>query len=142
MILETIYRALPGSRVVLCLKERASGTITARFGYGEAVDRVLRRFRISLRERGDVFHVAFTNNVDIRIDDTRDDKIRGRIPDWYHRDIGAHSFTLFPILIKQAPVALIYIDSPGDAPIRINDAQLGLLKTLRNQAILAIKNLN
>ena len=90
----------------------------------------------------DVFHVAFKNNVDIHIEDTRDEKIFGKIPDWYHRNIGAASFTIFPIIIKNAPIALIYIDSSGSESIKISDNQLGLLKTLRNQAILAIKNLS
>ena len=140
--METIYRALAGSRVVLCLKDRTGNAIRARFGYGEDVERIVEHFSIPLRPQSDVFHVAFKNNVDIRIDDTRDDKIRARIPDWYHRKIGAQSFTLFPIVIREKPVALIYIDSAGAEPIRITDSQLGLLKTLRNQAILAIRNLS
>ncbi len=142
MIMETIYRALAGSRVVLCLKDKTGTEIRARFGYGEDVEQIVEHFTIPLKPQSDVFHVAFSNNVDIRIDDTRDEKIRERIPDWYHQKIGAQSFTLFPIVIKEKPVALIYIDSVGDEPIKITDAQLGLLKTLRNQAILAIRNLS
>ena len=86
--------------------------------------------------------MAFKNNVDIRIENTRDEKRRGKIPDWYHDNIAARSFTIFPIIIKQAPVALIYIDSANATAINITDSQLSLLKTLRNQAILAIKNLS
>ena len=37
---------------------------------------------------------------------------------------------------------MIYIDSNQSAPIQLSDNQLGLLKTLRNQAVLAIKNLS
>ena len=141
MILETIYRAFGGSRVVLCLKDKDATCIRARFGYGEDVDKILERFSIPLKPQSDVFHLAFDNNVDIRIDNTRDDKIRNRIPDWYYDNIGARSFTIFPIIIKDSPIALIYIDSAGDESIRITDNQLSLLKTLRNQGILAIKNL-
>jgi hypothetical protein len=86
--------------------------------------------------------VAFKNNVDIQIDDTRDEKIRSKIPDWYHKNIAARSFTIFPIIIKQAPIALIYIDSANTESIKLTDNQLSLLKTLRNQAILAIRNLS
>jgi len=141
MILETIYRAFGGSRVVLCLKDKEATCIRARFGYGEDVDKILERFSIPLKPQSDVFHVAFDNNVDIRIDNTRDDKIRNRIPDWYHDNIAARSFTVFPIIIKNSPIALIYIDSAGNESIHITDNQLSLLKTLRNQGILAIKNL-
>jgi GAF domain-containing protein len=141
MILETIYRALGGARVVLCLKDPQQACIRARFGYGEDVDRVIEHFSIPLTARSDVFHVAFKNNVDIRIEDTRDEKIYGKIPAWYHQNIAARSFTIFPIVIKQKPLALIYIDSASAETINITDGQLSLLKTLRNQAILAIKTL-
>ena len=141
MILETIYRAFGGSRVVLCLKDKKTETIKARFGYGEGVENIVDHFAIPLQAQSDVFHVAFKNNVDIRIDNTRDEKIRDKIPAWYHDKIAARSFTIFPIIVKQAAIALIYIDSAGAESINITDNQLSLLKTLRNQAILAIKNL-
>jgi serine/threonine protein kinase len=142
MILETIYRALGGARVVLCLKDGQTASIRARFGYGEGVENIVDKFSIPLKSQSDVFHVAFKNNVDIRIENTRDEKIRDKIPAWYHDNIAARSFTIFPIIIKQAPVGLIYIDSAQAEAINITDSQLSLLKTLRNQAILAIKNLN
>ena len=142
MILETIYRALNGARVVLCLKDNKSASIRARFGYGEDIENVIDHFSVPLTGESDVFHVAFKNNVDIRIENTQDAKIRSKIPDWYHQHIAARSFTLFPIIIKGAPIALIYIDSANAQSINISDDQLSLLKTLRNQAILAIKNLS
>ena len=101
---------------------------------------MLEKFSIPLQSQSDVFHVAFRNNVDIHIENTRDKKIHDRIPDWYHENIAARSFTLFPIIIKNAPIALIYIDSAANESIHISDNQLSLLKTLRNQAILAIKS--
>lgn len=140
MIMETIYRSLEGCRVVLCLKDAKKGAITARFGYGEDTDVIISHFSIPLIYHPDVFHIAFKNNVDIHIEDTRDPKIEAKIPDWYHDNIAARSFTIFPIVIKHSPIALIYIDNGKNKPISISDTQLGLLKTLRNQAILAIKS--
>jgi hypothetical protein len=142
MIMETIYRALPGSRVVLCLKDKATNSIRARFGYGESVEDIVTHFSIPLAYQADVFHVTFKKNVDIRIDDTADEKISQKIPDWYRQNINSKGFTIFPIIVKQSPIALIYIDSPSNDSISITDSQLGLLKTLRNQAILAIKTMS
>ena len=142
MILETIFRAFPGSRVMLCLKDGKTSSIRGRFGYGEDINNIIDQFVIPLTYQNDVFHVAFKNNVDIRIDDTGDENIKEKIPGWYHENVGARSFTIFPIVIKNSPIALIYIDSAGDKPITINDEQLGLLKTLRNQAVLAIKSMS
>ncbi len=141
MILETIYRAFVGSRVLLCLKDKSGKNMCARFGYGDNIEAVLEKFAIPLAYHADVFHIAFKNNQDIRIENTRSENIQKRIPDWYHEHIAASSFAIFPISINHSPIALIYIDSAGGKAISITDAQLGLLKTLRNQAVLAIKNL-
>ena len=140
MVLETIYRALPGSRVLLGLRDRPSNCLIGKFGYGEDIEQLIRNFSIPLAYQADVFHIAFKNNVDIKIDDARDPKIRDKIPEWYRRKVDARFFIIFPILIKRSPVAVLYIDSADQAPIPISDRQLGLLKTLRNQAILAIKS--
>lgn len=141
MILETIYRALSGSRVLLGLRNKANNTIEGKYGYGENIDDLIRHFAIPLTYQADVFHVAFKNNVDIKIDDAEDEKIKEKIPTWYQRKIGSKFFILFPVVIKHSPVAVIYIDSCNGASINISDNQLSLLKTLRNQAILAIKSL-
>ncbi len=141
MILETIYRGFSGSRVLLCLKDKSGQAMRARFGYGDDIDAVIEKFSIPLAYQADVFHIAFKTNQDIRIDDTQGENIKKRIPDWYHQHIASSSFAIFPVSIKHSPVALIYIDSALGQSISITDAQLGLLKTLRNQAVLAIKNL-
>lgn len=139
MIMETIYRALPGTRVLLGLRDKPSNSIKGKFGYGEDMETLTRYFQIPLAYQPDVFHIAFKNSVDIKIDDTRDPKIKGKLPDWYHNKIAASSFILFPIVIKHSPIAIIYVDSPQSSSLDISDHQLSLLKTLRNQAILAIK---
>lgn len=141
MILETIYRALAGSRVLLGLRNKATDCIEGKYGYGEGIDELKRHFIIPLAYQPDLFHIAFKNNVDIKIDDSDDEKITNKIPQWYHRKIGSKFFILFPIVVNHSPIALIYIDSCNAEPITISDSQLSLLKTLRNQAILAIKNL-
>ena len=141
MVLETIYRALPGSRVLLGLRNQATNAIDGKFGYGEDIEQLIANFAIPLVYQPDVFHIAFKNNVDIKIDNAEDQKIMDKIPQWYRRKIGSRFFLLFPIVIKHSPVAIIYIDSCDATTLAINDHQLSLLKTLRNQAVLAIKNL-
>lgn len=141
MIMETIYRALPGSRVLLGLRDKPSNSIKGKFGYGDEIESLIQNFIIPLAYQADVFHIAFKNNVDIKIEDTRDEKIIDKIPEWFHRKIGSKSFVLFPIVIKHSPIAIMYIDSTQAKSISISDNQLSLLKTLRNQAILAIKSI-
>jgi hypothetical protein len=51
----------------------------------------------------------------------------------------AKTFVLLPLLIKGTAVALIYCDRERAGSIVIPEKELSLLKTLRNQALLAIK---
>jgi hypothetical protein len=63
----------------------------------------------------------------------------GKIPDWYRKTVIARTFVLLPLLIKGNAVALIYCDRDKPGSIVIPEKELSLLKTLRNQALLAIK---
>jgi hypothetical protein len=87
----------------------------------------------------DIFHAATSKGVDILISDIDDPKIAARIPDWFRKTVPAHSFVLFPLNIKGNSVALIYADRDQAGGIDIPEKELSLLRTLRNQAVLAIK---
>lgn len=139
IILETMYRAMGFKRVVLCIRDAKSGTMQGRFGFGPEANEVARAFRFPLSFSPDIFHAATSKGVDILISDIDDPKIAQRIPDWYRKAVPAHSFVLFPLNIKGNPVALIYADRDEPGGIAIPEKELSLLRTLRNQAILAIK---
>lgn len=53
--------------------------------------------------------------------------------------MSSHGLILFPILVKGRAVALIYADAEDPALLRFAPEELSMLKTLRNQAVLAIK---
>jgi len=139
IILETMYRAMGFRRVVLCIRDAKSGTMQGRFGFGPEANEVARAFRFSLEFSPDIFHAATSKGVDILISDINDANIAQRIPEWYRQAVPAHSFVLFPLNIKGKPVALIYADRDEAGGIAIPEKELSLLRTLRNQAILAIK---
>ncbi len=46
---------------------------------------------------------------------------------------------LLPIVNKKRTLGLIYADSDSPATLRFSAEELGLLKTLRNQALLAMR---
>jgi serine/threonine protein kinase len=139
IILETMYRAMGFKRVVLCIRDAKSGAMQGRFGFGPEANEIARAFRFPLSFTPDIFHVATSKGVDILISDINDPKIAERIPAWYRKAVPAHSFVLFPLNIKNNPVALIYADRDEPGEISIPEKELSLLRTLRNQAILAIK---
>lgn len=139
MILETMYRSMGFQRVVLCVKDSRQNAMLGRFGFGQDINQITRHFRFPLSYTPDVFHAALSKGVDILISDINDPKIKERIPEWYRKSITAQTFVLFPLNVKNAPVALIYADKQQAGDIAIPENELSLLRTLRNQAVLAIK---
>jgi serine/threonine protein kinase len=139
IILETIYRAMGFRRVLLCVKDGANHCMQGRFGFGPDAAEIARRFRFSLSFAPDIFHAALSNGVDILIRDIDDPKIASRVPDWFRNTVAAKTFVIFPLVIKKSAVALIYADQEKAGDIVITDKELSLLRTLRNQAVLAIK---
>ena len=139
IILETMYRAMGFQRVLLCLKNAKTGQMAGRFGFGGDTTELARRFSFPLSYAADVFHLATSKGVDIIITDIDDPKIADKIPAWYRQTSLAKTFVLFPLTIKGNPVALIYCDRDKAGSIVIPEKELALLKTLRNQAVLAIK---
>jgi HD-like signal output (HDOD) protein len=139
MILEAMYTGMGFTHVVLCIKDGRRNTMSGKFGFGEGVSSLIKSFDFSLAEKPDVFLVALQNNSDILITDIDDAKIASRIPAWYRQNIAARTFVLFPIIVKGKPIGLIYADRPGPGEIAIPEKELSLLKSLRNQAVLAIR---
>lgn len=126
-------------RVLLALKDVKTGMMTGRFGFGPDTTELAKQFRFPLAYEADVFHLATHKAVDIIITDIDDPKIADRVPKWYREKVTAKTFVLFPLTIKGNPIALIYCDKDKAGAIVIPDKELTLLKTLRNQAMLAIK---
>ena len=137
--LETMYRAMGFQRVLLCLREPKTGSMAGRFGFGEDTNELARKFRFPLVDAPNVFQLAINKGVDIIISDIDDPKISSKIPDWHRKTMIAKTFVLLPLLIKGNAVGLIYCDREKAGSIVIPEKELSLLKTLRNQALLAIK---
>jgi HD-like signal output (HDOD) protein len=139
MILEAMYTGMGFEHVVLCIKDGRRNAMCGKFGFGERMQDLVRAFDFSLAAQPDVFLVALQNNADILITDIDDPKIASRIPAWYRQHVPARTFVLFPIVVKGKPIGLIYADRAQPGDIAIPEKELSLLKSLRNQAVLAIR---
>lgn len=139
IILETMYRAMGFKRVLLCIKDARHNVMQGRFGFGPEATELAKQFRFTLNFTPDIFHAATSKGVDILISDIDDPKIASRIPDWYRKLVPSKTFVVLPLNIKNSPVALIYADRDEAGSIEISEKELSLLRTLRNQAVLAIK---
>jgi serine/threonine protein kinase len=140
VVLETMYRAVGFQRVVLALLDRKHGEMVGRLGFGNDVDEFVKQFRFSTIYSVDVFHGALKNTVDVYIADTTEKKIQADIPEWYKKISSAGSFLLFPLVVKNRAVGLIYADHSSPHGLAIDKKRLNLLKSLRNQIVLAVRS--
>jgi len=139
IILETMYRAKGFRRVILCIRDIKSNTMVGRFGFGSNAMEVAKRFDFSLADTHNIFHAALSKGADILISNSGAPSMAEHIPDWFTKKIGAETFVIFPLCLKSNPVAMIYADCEHAGDIVIPEKELSLLRTLRNQAVLAIK---
>jgi eukaryotic-like serine/threonine-protein kinase len=141
MVLETMYRALDFRRVVFCLRDPKTDTLIGRFGLGDGADFMSKRFVVPLRPVGviDLFSAVCAKGMDTLIVDSSSANIAARLPAWYRQGVAAPSFLLLPMLTKGAPFALIYADKAQPGALELGEKELSLLRTLRNQAVMAFR---
>lgn len=143
MVLETMYRALDFQRVVFCLRDPKTETLTGRFGLGSGIDEVKGKFRIPLKPKGtpDLFSAICTKGMDTLIADATTGPVSQRLPAWFREDVRAPTFLLLPMALKGTTFALIYADKGRPGGIEVAEKELSLLRTLRNQAVMAFRQL-
>ena len=139
MVLETMYRGMGFSRAMILIRDNQLGVMAARFGFGTNVRDIIPRFRFPLHFVPDVFHLCIQKGVDIAIEDVNASNIADKIPEWYKNGVNAPCFMLLPIMVKEKVIGLFYADMIEANALKLSQQQLSLLRTLRNQAVLAIK---
>lgn len=139
MVLETMHRAMNFNRTLIFVRDGKNKQMAARFGFGRDSDAVLAKFRFPLAFTPDVFHLAMEKGADIVIEDVTASNIASKIPAWYHDAVNAKCFMLLPIIVNKNAIGMIYADMQDANSLQITPRQLSLLRTLRNQAVLAIK---
>ncbi|HMM71127.1 MAG TPA: GAF domain-containing protein, partial [Rhodocyclaceae bacterium] len=138
IVLETLYRALAFRRVLLCVRDTRSRMMVGRLGFGEGTDALMPSFRFAL-DGVDLFNLVLKKGADLLVSNAHEEPVVRRIPDWYKRAVDAETFVLLPLLHKGRPVAMIYADRERAGEIVIAEKELALVRTLRNQALLAIR---
>lgn len=139
MVLETIYRALGFRHVMIFSRDNKQGLMVARFGFGNGIADILPHFRFPIPFEADVFHLALEKGLDIVIEDVGAENIASKIPTWHSKAVDSRYFLLLPVVVNKISVGLIYADMQEAKKLQITPKQLAMLRTLRNQAVLAIK---
>jgi serine/threonine protein kinase len=141
MILEVMYRAMGFRRVLFCLREPKSQTLTGRFGLGDGVEAACAAFKVPLAgaRHADLFGAVCLKGADTLIADATARSIASRLPAWFRASIDAPAFLLLPLTMKGAPFGLIYADKTLPGAIELGEKELSMLRTLRNQAVMAFR---
>ncbi len=148
MVLETMYRGMQCQRVVFCLRDPRSNQLLGRMGIGHQVDTVKAAFKVPLSPQSgqppDLFSVVCLKNADPLIDDASVPSMAPRLPAWFKQQVAAPSFLLLPLTLRRkgqpdVVLGMIYADQARANAFQVRDKELSLLRTLRNQAVMAFK---
>jgi len=141
MILEAMFRALSFHRIVFCMRDPRTDILTGRFGLGEGVESVVKTFSVPLAggSAPDLFATICGKGADTLISDASDPRIEQRLPAWYKKHYHAPTFLILPLLLKGRPFGLIYADKAELGGLQVDEKELAMLRTLRNQAVMAFR---
>lgn len=139
MVLETIYRGIGFNRAIILTRDNKQNAMVAKFGFGHGVEALIPGFRFPLPFVADVFHLSIEKGLDIAIENINAPNIADKIPAWYRTSINAPCFILLPVMLKDRAIGMFYADMLEASSLKVSQHQLSLLRTLRNQAVLAIK---
>ena len=141
MVLETMVRALGLQRVLMCLRDPQRRALQGRFGLGVGAAALVPHFLIPLAPSAalaqNLFSAVCLKGADTLIADALAPTMLKRLPDWYQAKVAAPSFLLLPLMQKGAPFAMIYADVATPGGLVLDAQDLSLLRTLRNQAVIA-----
>ena len=141
MILEAMFRALNFHRIIFCMRDPKTDTLTGRFGLGPGVEGVVKLFCVPMASSGtpDLFATICAKGADTLISDAKDPRVVQRLPGWYKKSYDAPTFLILPLLLKGRPFGLIYADKAEQGGLVLDDKELAMLRTLRNQAVMAFR---
>lgn len=142
MVLEAMIRAFDFHRIVFCMRDTKTDTLTGRFGLGAGIEGVIKTFSVPLNASGtpDLFATICSNGSDTLISDASDPRILLRLPTWYRKSYAAPTFLILPLLKRGRPFGLIYADKAEKDSLIIDEKELSMLRTLRNQAVMAFRH--
>jgi HD-like signal output (HDOD) protein len=135
LVLETLQQALELRCVVFCLRDPKSGLLLGRVALGLGSSEICSAFRIAPDPTAghDLFAAISAKGADLLISDAR--SVVKRLPTWYRQRVNAGTFVLLPMVVKGRPIGLIYGDKAEASTLKVGEAELRLLRGLRDQAV-------
>jgi GAF domain-containing protein len=136
LVLEAIYSGLGFARTALVMRDPASGVFRTRASFGDPRP----NFAFPGTGTSHLFLAALAHATDLHIADVSTEKVRAALPPWFHRDFAlAKSFVLLPLAVAGRAVGFFYADRPVADPRGLSPEELNLVRSLRNQVLLAMR---
>lgn len=137
LVLETMHRALDLRCVVFCLRDSKTGLLVGRVGLGTGSAGMSAAFSIApaANASNDLFAAICAKGADLLISDAK--AVATKLPPWYRSKVNAPTFLLLPMILNGSPVGLIYADKATAGSIVLQEAELALLRGLRDQLVKA-----
>jgi len=140
MVLETIYRGMGFNRVLFAIHSAKNKQVIARFGLGKNIDEIIPEFRYTIDSSNDVMVSTIRTGKEYIVLDVNSDEYKDKIPSWLRKLTIPTTVVLYPLVVNKKCIGLIYADN-DNSDIKISMEALGFFKTLRNQASLAIQQI-
>ncbi len=138
LVLQTLQQSLSLRSVVLCLRDPKSGLLIGRVAMGHGPADMASAFRIATDSSAsqDLFAAICAKGADLLIADTQ--TVAKRLPAWYGQKVKGETFLLLPMMVKGQAIGLIYADRAEAGTLKVSEAELALLRSLRDQTVLAM----
>lgn len=138
MGLESLFSAVGFRRVILLLRDGDTLRFSARLGFGQGVPLLVGRFIVDTTAQ-DLLALALTRDVDVLIKDAEEPRVAERLPPWLRANLAPAGFLLLPMHMQQTAVGMIYADVAQSADLLVADEHLKLMRTVRDQMLLAVR---
>ena len=141
LCMKQMHEALSLQRVIVCLRDASHGGsyLKGRMGLGERATVLAPLFDIPLAPPTELFGLLCSKGADTLISDTSDPVIAQRLPAWHRQQVRAGTFVLLPMVAGGQVLGAFYGDRAEAGTLHISERELTLLKTLRNQVVMAMR---
>jgi eukaryotic-like serine/threonine-protein kinase len=138
--LEVIQSALGLKRVLLCLRTPDGAALQGCMGIGLPAA-LCEHFRVPLVDEPtpELFTALCQRGADSAIEDAHSGAVAARLPVWFRTHFKAASFLVMPLVVRGAPAGMLYGEPTEGQALALDEKTWGLLRTLRNQLLMALK---
>ena len=139
-IITTVYKGFFFSRIAICIVNKRNRTMAVRYALCDDADRFSSRFQFKISDdQQDIFNKALNTGTDIIVEDLKDHELVSEIPEWYRGEPLAEAFSIYPLVIRQKKVGMIYVDWDREKSAQFTNEVKQTMHQLKAMTLWAIK---